>query len=451
MSDGGVQGDLNSSQRRQAYWDERLRGASRGVWEDDRDYFLHQALSTPVLDVLEGAEGIYIVDLHGNRYIDMHGNGVHNVGFNNPAVIAAVRAQLESGLTFCPRRYTNAPAVALARRLCDLAPGDLSRCLFCPGGSEAIEMALAVARGVTGRLKTIAFRDAFHGATMGAAAVGGQVHFSTGLPPGSAGAFHVDFPDYERNRHGLTGEAAVDDACLAEMAAVFAREGDIAAVVAEPVSAEPRVPTKRYWEGVRDLCDQHGALLIFDEIIEGLGRTGKLFACEHFVVPDVLVLGKSLGGGVLPLAGIVVRERHNVLGHLSVGHYTHEKNALSAAAGLAALAYLVDHGLPAHAAREGERARQRLHEMVARLGIVAHVRGLGLHMGVELMEPDGVTPAVDAAEEVMYRCMVNGLAFKTIAGNILTLRPALTITSHEMDGALAVLEDALASCSDLMR
>ena len=119
------------------------------------------------------------------------------------------------------------------------------------------------------------------------------------------------------------------------MELVFRREPGIACIVAEPVSAAPVVPPSRYWQGVKELCQRFGALLVFDEIIEGLGRTGKMFACQHSVTPDILVLGKSLGGGLLPFAGIVAQRQHDVCPHLSVGHYTHEKNALCAAAALA--------------------------------------------------------------------------------------------------------------------
>jgi 4-aminobutyrate aminotransferase len=204
------------------------------------------------------------------------------------------------------------------------------------------------------------------------------------------------------------------------------------------------IPSRRYWEGVRALCDRYGALLVFDEIIEGFGRTGRMFASEHFVTPDVLVLGKSLGGGLLPFAGIVTREAYNTLQHRSIGHYTHEKNALCAAAALAEIAVIEREGLVAHSARLGAWTLQRLTEMQARHRMIGHVAGLGLHLGIDLVtDRETKARAVEEAEAVMFKCLERGVSLKTIDGNVLTLRPALVITQPQMDQALAVIEEAI--------
>ena len=132
---------------------------------------------------MASAEGAWIKDLSGKRYLDMHGNGVHNAGFNHPEIVQAVKNQLDESLTFCPRRYTNIPSIRLAKKLAEITPGDLCRSLFCPGGTDAIEMALKLARLVTGRFKTISFWDSFHGAGFGASSVGGEEHFHGGVGP----------------------------------------------------------------------------------------------------------------------------------------------------------------------------------------------------------------------------------------------------------------------------
>lgn len=181
------QGDINASPLRQQYMD-TLDEQTRHFIEEDARYFMHQALSTPVMNVLTRTEGAYIYDLNGKKYLDLHGNGVHNAGFSNPHVIAAVIAQLEAHLAFTPRRYTNIPAIRLAKRLVELTPAGLDRVLFCPGGSEAIEMALALAKQVTGHWKTISYWDSYHGNGFQAASVGGEEHFATGLGPMVPGA-----------------------------------------------------------------------------------------------------------------------------------------------------------------------------------------------------------------------------------------------------------------------
>ena len=440
----GEQGDVNTTQNRKKYWQRNLKGASKRWFDEDQKYFLHQSLSTPVLNVLSRAQGATIEDMDGKKYIDMHGNGVHNAGYNNIMVIEAVKKQLEENMTFCPRRFTNIPAIELAKKLAEITPDGLCRSLFCPGGSEAVEMALMLAKQVTGRFKTISFWDSFHGAGLGAASVGGEEHFSGGLGPMVAGAFHVEFPNYYRNPWGFTSGADVDAECLRQMELVLKREPEMAAVIGEPISATPVVPSRRYWQGVKKLCEAYGALLIFDEIIEGFGRTGKLFACEHFVTPDVLVLGKSLGGGLLPFAGIVTHEKYNICQHRSVGHYTHEKNALCSAAALAEIAYIVEHKLHEHAAELGDYALKRLNQLKDKHPLIGHVAGLGLHIGIDLVrDPETRERAVDEAEIIMFKCLEKGLSAKTIEGNVLTLRPALVITRQEMDRAIDIIDETL--------
>lgn len=438
------QGDVNTTANRRKYWERNLSGEARKWFDRDNKYFLHQSLSTPVLNVLSAARGIYIEDLDGKKYIDMHGNGVHNAGFNNPAVIAAVKKQLDDGLTFCPRRYTNIPAVKLAQKLAQITPAGLDRSLFCPGGSEAIEMALMLARQVTGRFKTISFWDSFHGAGFGAASIGGEEHFSGGFGPLVPGAFRVEFPNYYRNPWGFSSQEEVDAECLRQIELILKREPEMAAVIGEPISATPVIPSRKYWQGVKQLCEQYGALLIFDEIIEGFGRTGKMFACEHFVTPDILVIGKSFGGGLIPFAGIVAAEKYNVCRHRSVGHYTHEKNALCAAAALAEISYIEEHKLFDHAAELGAYTLKRLIKLREKHPLMGQVAGLGLHIGIDLVSNRKTRDrALEEAEIIMFKCLEKGLSLKTIEGNILTLRPALVIKQEEMDRAIDIIDEAI--------
>jgi len=437
-------GDSNATDMRSRYWERNLTPAARVTFEEDSQVFLHQSLSTPVMNVLSRAEGVYIYDVDGRAYIDMHGNGIHNVGFNNDSVIEAIISALQEKNTFTPRRYTNKHTVALARKLIEVSPAGLDRVLFAPGGSEAIEMAIMLAKQITGKWKTISFWDAYHGNGFQAASVGGEHLFKAGNGPMVLGAFHVEFPNYYRNPWGFDTPEAVDNEILRQMELLFEKEGDIACVIGEPVSAAPVVPSARFWQRVKELCERHGALLIFDEIIDGFGRTGRLFACEHSVTPDILVLGKSLGGGLLPLAGIVTHERFNVLSHLSIGHFTHEKNGLCAAAGLAMINYLEQHSLVQHAERIGQFAMEWLKGLQERCTLVGHIAGIGLHLGIELVT-DSVTKekAIKEAEAVMYKAMERGVAFKVIDGNMLTLRPSLVITMEQMCWSLEQIEICL--------
>ena len=437
------EGDINLSPHRRRFEAEHLAASTRELLAEDARWFLHQSLSTPCLNALARAEGAWLEDVEGRRYLDFHGNNVHQVGFGHPKILAAIKAQLDQ-LPFCPRRYTCEPAIALARRLAQLAPGDLNRVLFAPGGTAAIGMALKLARIATGRFKTLSMWDAFHGASLDAISIGGEAVFRQGIGPLLPGCEHVPPPDH---RHcPFRCGTACNLACADYVEYVLEKEGDVAAVIAETVRCTPYIPPPDYWQRIRAACDRHGALLILDEIPIGLGRTGRLFACEHYgIVPDMLVLGKGLGGGVFPLAAIVAREGLNVAAHTALGHYTHEKNPVACAAGLATLDVLADEGLVEHARDLGLETKARLEELGRRHPLVGEVRGLGLLLGVELLRRRGtaIERATDEAERVLYAALRRGLSFKVTMGNLLTLTPPLTITRDEMSQALAILDAAL--------
>lgn len=439
------QGDINVSRSREQYLEE-LDNETK-IWiRKDADCFLHQALSTPVLQVLSKTEGEYIYDLQGNKYLDLHGNGVHNAGFSNGVVIEALIEQLQSKLSFTPRRYTNKPIVALAEKLIAIAPEGLTRVLFCPGGSEAIEMAITLAKQITGKWKTISYWDSYHGNGFQSASVGGEEHFSTGNGPMVPGAFHIEFPNYYRNPWGLKDIEAIDELYIRQLKVILKRNPDIAAIIAEPISSTPVIPSLNYWIQIRNICDEWNILLIFDEIIEGFGRTGKWFASEHYVEPDVLVVGKSLGGGILPFAGIVTKERYNTLQHRSIGHYTHEKNPLCATAGLATINYIESEDLISNSAELGNYLLEKLKELKEKFPIIGNVAGKGLHIGIDLvLDPITKERAINYAEQIMYYCFRRGVAFKIIEGNIITIRPALTINKTQCDEVIHVLSQAFST------
>ena len=441
------EGDLNLSPNRRAWAAENLDDQTRHWLAEDAKYFLHQALSTPCLNVLAGCKGAEIVDLQGKRLLDFHGNNVHQVGFGHPRVIEAITRQMKE-LSFCTRRYTNIPAIELAKKLVDLAPGDLNRVLFAPGGTSAIGMALKLARVATGRFKTVSMWDSFHGASLDAVSVGGEAMFRNKVGPLLPGCEHVPPPD---NRHcPFACGAACNLKCADYIEYVLAKEGDVAAVIAEPIRSTPFVPPLDYWKKVRAACDKHGALLILDEIPQCLGRTGRMFACEHFdIVPDILVIGKGLGGGIMPFAAMIAREGLNVMADRALGHYTHEKNPVAAAAALATIEVIETEGVLANVRAQGEYALQRLRAMKQTHRLIGDVRGLGLMIGVELVtNRETMARAVNEAEQVMYHSLANGLNFKLTMGNIVTLTPALTITRPEMDRALDILEAAIRHAED---
>ena len=437
------EGDVNTSPRRTEWAKACLGQNSRELVERDARVFLRQSVSTPCLSAIQRAEGVWIEDCDGRRYLDFHGNNVHHIGHAHPRLIREITSQLGQ-LTFAPRRFTCAPAVELAERLAQLAPGDLGKVLFAPSGSDAIEIAIAYARAVTGRFKTISFWDSFHGSGFAARSIGGEQMFrSAPIGPLLPGAQLVPpFGDY-RNAWGVTEGSG--ELCAKIIRYVLEKEGDVCAVVAEPMRAVPYVAPLGFWQQVRQACDDFGALLIFDEIPTGLGKTGRMFACEHEgVTPDILVLGKSLGGGMLPIAAVLARPELDVCRNVAYGHYTHEKNPVTARAALTTIAIIEEERLVENAAQMGEYALAKLRELQSAHPLIGDVRGRGCLLGVELvLDRKSKEPATDAADAVLYAALSRGLSFKISMGNVLTLAPPLIVNREHIDRAVSILDESL--------
>jgi len=444
-----TEGESNTSAARKSWAAQHPDAATRALLARDGDAFLHQSLSSPCVSTIAKAEGIWIEDTAGRRYMDFHGNSVHHIGYGHPRLIAAIKAQLDD-LPFSPRRFTNEPAVALAEKLADITPGDLSKVLFTTGGSDANEVALKIARAATGRFKTISFWDAFHGAGFGAASVGGEATFRSHIAgPLLPGAEHVAPFNCYRCPYNHAGPEVCGLACAQMVDYVLGRETDVAAVIAEPMRAVPVVPPRGFWKAVREACNRHGALLIMDEIPTGLGKTGRMFAFEHDeVTPDIVTLGKALGGGVLPIAAVIARSDLDVCGDFAIGHYTHEKNPVTARAALTTLQIIEDENLVERAAELGAYALNRLRETLDGCAIVGDIRGRGLMFGVEIVSDRAAkTAAPELAEKIYYACLAAGLSFKISAGSVLTLSPPLTIGRDDLDTALRIVETAIRDAS----
>ena len=431
------EGDVNVSRLRAA-WRAALSAETRDLLDEDERYFIHQALSTPCLDVIERAQGAVLVDVAGRRILDFHGNSVHQLGHGHPKVVAAIKAEIDR-LPFSPRRYTSRAAIALARRLAEAAPGDLSKVLLAPSGAAAVGMALKLARYATGRHKTLSMWDAFHGANLDTIAVGGEAIFRSDLGPLSPGAEHL--PPLHLARR-FFGDDKPFERYADHVDYVLEVQGDVGALLAEPIRwTSVEAPPPEFWPRLRESCDRHGALLIFDEIPSCLARTGTMFACENFATtPDILVIGKGLGGGVMPMAAIVARGELDCAPQAALGHYTHEKSPVGCAAALATLDVVEEESLIVRARELGRIGLERLEALKARHPAIRDVRGLGCYFGVEI---GGEADAANArADRILYACLERGLSFKLGGGNVVTLCPPLTIPLDQFHAAFDILEKA---------
>jgi len=434
------EGDVNRSPAR-AGWRAGLSAATAELLDADEHFFLHQSLSTPCLDVIERAEGAVLVDIEGREILDFHGNSVHQLGHGHPRVVAAIKAEIDR-LPFCPRRYTNRTAIELARRLAALAPGSLGKVLFAPSGAAAIGMALKLARYATGRHKTLSMWDSFHGANLDTISVGGEALFRRDLGPMMPGTEHLPPLGLAERFFGGGGDAFMRFADYIDY--VLEVQGDVAALLAEPMrwtTVEP--PPEAFWPRVRESCTRHGTLLIFDEIPSCLGRTGTMFVCEQAgATPDILVIGKGLGGGIMPMAAIIADAKLDCAPQAALGHYTHEKSPVGCAAALATLDVIAEEDLLARARTLGRRGLEELAAVKARHPSVRDVRGVGVYFGVEIGGSDR-REANAKADRLLYACLERGLSFKLGGGNIVTLCPPLTITDAELSKAVGILDEAL--------
>ena len=246
--------------------------------------------------------------------------------------------------------------------------------------------------------------------------------------------------DKQRRKSALASLAAIE--------AVFEQEKDIAAFIAEPIRNGAHVPPPDYWPAVRALCDHFGTALIFDEVPMGLGKTGKLFNCEHYgVLPDMTVIGKALGGAMLPLAAVIASDRFDTTEELNLSYYTHEKNPLSTAAGLATLSVIVEGDLPKRAAWLGEIVSSRLQRLAQRFGVIGNARSIGLMFAVDFLSADAGKTGEQLATDAFYGLLRRGVLAMPTKGYTLSFSAPLNIEKQELEESLNILEETIGEVS----
>ncbi|EHY0955419.1 TPA: aspartate aminotransferase family protein [Vibrio vulnificus] len=443
------EGDVNTTPARQAWNASMDDERTQALLKRDSEVFLHQAMSTPCLDTLEAAEGIYIQDATGKKYMDFHGNNVHQLGYGHPHVIKRVQEQIAK-LPFSPRRFTNETAIECAEKLTQICGGELNRVLFAPGGTSAVGMALKLARHITGNYKVVSLWDSFHGASLDAISVGGEACFRQGMGPLMAGVERIPPAVSYRGAFPVADGSDVHYADYLEY--VIEKEGGVGAFIAEAVrNTDVQVPSKAYWKRIREICDKHNVMLIIDDIPNGMGRSGEWFTYQAYdIEPDMLCIGKGLGGGLVPIAAMVTKDKYNTAEQISMGHYTHEKSPIGCAAALATMEAIEQDGLLDKTKADSQFMREKLLEMKAKYPVIGDVRGIGMLWGIELVtDHESKARAYDEAEAVLYQCLNNGVSFKVSQGNVIQLSPPLIITREQLTEALAIFEEAIAKvCKD---
>ena len=442
------EGDINTGLSRQQ-WVDSLDDASRAVLSKDESVFIKQSMSTPCMDVIVDAKDCYLYSMTGKKYLDFHGNSVHQIGYKNPYVIEAVKRQLEE-LPFIPRRYTANVVVEAASRLIEKTMSKDYKVLFTPSGSAAVGLALKIARKATGKHKVISMWESFHGAGLDAISAGGEFAFSKEMGPMMPGFIKAIPYNTYRNLIHSTSKETVAKFCLDYIEYIIQNEAEIGAILLEPIRAtDIHVPPESYFQRLREICDQNDILLIFDEIPTALGRSGSFYVHQRFgIEPDLLVLGKGLGGGVIPQAAVLAKTKLDCASDISLGHYTHEKPAAGCAAVCATLDYIDEWGLLERCKALSTYAAERSARLYEEYECLGDIRIAGLLICFECVK-ERRTGEKDAAlaERLLYACLKNGLSFKLSAGNCIVWNPPLIVTQEQLDFAFSVFEKAIVECS----
>jgi len=419
--------------------------------------------------IFVSGEGVHVTDALGNTSIDgMSGLWLKNVGYGRKEIADAAYEQM-LGLTYMPLGTTTEPTIRLAEKISEIAPGDMTRSFFTSGGSESVETALKLTRayfkrvGEPNRTKFISRKGSYHGATMGALALGGShLYPKIDYEPLMPGVFHVPQPlPYRCEFGGQTPEECAELCVNAiEEMMLFQDPETFGAVFAEPISSPLGcvVPGDNYWPRLREICDKYGVLLVADEVITGFGRTGKMFATEHWgVVPDMMTVAKGITSGYIPMGGCITRGE---ISDAFVGSpkasfkhvITFGGHPVAAAAALKNIEIMENEGMVANAAEQGVYLLDGRKEMKDKSKMIGDVRGLGLFCGIEIVanrETKEYFPAsADMANRITQGFAENGLLLR--GGDRMNVAPPLCITRGEVDDLVNIMDKVFGDVSQAL-
>ncbi len=401
---------------------------------------------------IERGAGVYLYDFEGKRYLDfVAGIATMNVGHCHPAVVEAICDQARKLIHAACHVGYMAPYVELVEKVKSIAPGALKdgKAILVNSGSEAVETALKLARHVTRRPMVVAFQGSFHGRAMGAlACTASNSLYRRRLSALLGGVYHSPYPYCFRCPLGHRSPDDCGLACLNLLEYAFKTvlpPEDLAAILVEPIVGEGGyvVPPAGFLEGLRQICDRYGAMFLVDEIQTGFARSGKMFAIEHWpqAEPDVLILGKAIGGGV-PLAAALAKTELMDKWPPAAHGTTFGGNPLACRAGATSIQIMLDEDLRANAATVGEHIQQRFRQAQKELPLIGDVRGKGLMIGVELVDAQG-GQAVEASKEVLKLANQDGLILTKCGPNTIRLAPPLILTREQADEGVDIILEAL--------
>jgi len=397
--------------------------------------------------VFNRGEGVYLYDLEGREYLDfVSGIATMNVGHGHPEVVEAICEQARTLIHgACHIGYME-PYVAMMEAIKALAPGELKngKGILVNSGSEAVETGIKLARFVTNRPMVLAFTDSFHGRSMGALALtASNTLYRRRLPSLLTGVYHTPYPYCYRCPLKHTSAEDCELACLnlveKALESVVPPE-DLAGIIVEPIAGEGGyiVPPDGFLAGLREICDRVGALLIADEVQTGMGRTGKMFAVEHWEVePDIICLAKALGGG-LPLGAVLAKAELMDQWPPAAQGTTFGGNPIARRAGKATIKIIQEQALMAHATEMGDFIQTRFEEAKSELPIIGYVRGKGLMVGIELINADG-NPATDIIKKMIKALGNKGIVMTKCGASVLRFAPPLIMSKDQVGEGVDII------------
>jgi 4-aminobutyrate aminotransferase/(S)-3-amino-2-methylpropionate transaminase len=405
-----------------------------------RSQYISNAVGSVSMNFMESGEGAVLRDVEGREYIDFAGGiGAMSVGHSHPKVVAAIKAQAEKLTHTCLMVNPYQPAVVLARKLCGIAPGDWpKKAVLLNSGSEAVENAVKVARYYTKRPAIVVFENAYHGRTLLAMTMTSKIKpYKLGFGPFAPEVYRMPFGD-------VVGPEGLHDFFVK-----YINQEAVAAVVVEPVQGEGGfiVPPPKYFQEMVKICHNNGILFVVDEIQSGMGRTGKMFAIEHWgVEPDMIVMGKSLAAG-MPLAAVVGKAEIMDSVHPWGLGGTYGGNPVACAAALAVLEVFESENMIEKSIALGRKLRARFEKWQKEFDAIQEIRGMGAMLGLELTRGPNKAPAADEAKQLVSTCHENGLIILSCGtyGNVIRTLIPFVISDDQLEKGLSIMEKGLAA------
>jgi 4-aminobutyrate aminotransferase/(S)-3-amino-2-methylpropionate transaminase len=404
--------------------------------------FISEGVGITTTNFIQSAQGAILRDVEGREFIDFAGGiGVMNIGHSHPKVVAAIKEQAERFTHTCFMVNPYEPAVKLAERLCRITPGDFpKRAAFLNCGAEAVENAVKIARCYTKRPAIIVFENAYHGRTLLTMTMTSKVKpYKFGFGPFAPEVYRIPFGD-------VAGADSLNDVFIKHV-----NPEAVAAVVAEPVQGEGGfiAPPPGYFQDLVKICHDNGILFVADEIQSGMGRTGKMFAIEHWgVEPDLITVAKSLAAG-MPLAAVVGKQEIMDSVHSWGLGGTYGGNPVACAAALAVLDVFEEENMLAKSVALGEKLKARFEKWQKQFSVIGEIRGLGAMLGLEFVKGETKKPAADEAKQLAAYCLGKGLLILVCGsyGNVARILAPFVITDEQLEKGLAIMEEGLREIS----